>query len=59
MTADFLLLLRFVFTDLWQFFTSWHIPGTNVSPASWALFALGMVLVMRYLRKNGGDSNNG
>ena len=46
MTADGLSFIQWFFPAMWSFFTSWHIPGTGVSPAGWLLFLLlaGIVL---------------
>lgn len=33
MTNDALLVLETLFSTIWRLFTSWHIPGTNVTPA--------------------------
>lgn len=51
MTADTILVVQSLFTTIWSLFTSWHIPGTNVTPAAWALFALTAVLVLRIFRR--------
>lgn len=40
MTNDAILAIQCIFTQTWRLFTSWHIPGTNISPASWAIFAV-------------------
>lgn len=47
MTSDAILVLQTLFTTIWRLFTSWHIPGTNVTPGAWAFFALNVVLVLR------------
>lgn len=59
MTADALLVVQFLFTSIWSFFTSWYIPGTNVTPASMAFFLLAVSLVIRLVRRYfiGGDSD--
>lgn len=60
MAADSILVIRSLFTTIWSLFTSWHIPGTNVTPAAWAFFALTAVLVFRIFRRlfgSGGDEN--
>lgn len=48
--GDFVRILNFVFTDLWRFFVSWHIPGTTVTPAAWALASLVLVKVIQIIR---------
>lgn len=50
MTADVLLVVRFIFTQIWRFFNSWYIPGTNVTPAGMAYFLLGSVLIIRIVK---------
>lgn len=50
MTADAVLILQTLFGTIWRLFTSWYIPGTNVTPASWAFFALTVVLLIRVIR---------
>lgn len=49
MTSDAKLVLETLFTSIWSIFTSWHIPGTEVSPAAMALFLLFAVLGLRFL----------
>ena len=39
MTNDALLVLQTLFQTIFSLFTSWHIPGTNVTPAV-ALFGI-------------------
>lgn len=57
MTNDALAVVRFLFTTLWQLFTSWHIPGTNVTPAGAALFfsaaGIGLRFVLGFLGNPG------
>lgn len=61
MTADALLVVRFLFTQVWRFFTSWYFPGTNVTPAGMAFFVLASTLILKivkvYLLE--GDSGGG
>lgn len=58
MTSDAILVLDCLFGTLWRLFTTWNIPGTNVTPAVMALFlisaGLGLRFVLRFL--NGGGS---
>lgn len=35
MTSAAVEILALVFRVVWRLFTSWNIPGTNVSPALW------------------------
>lgn len=50
MTADVILVIQTLFTTIWRLFTSWYIPGTNVTPASFAFFSLTVVFVIRLVR---------
>lgn len=49
MTADAILIVKFLFSAVWQFFVSWYIPGTNVTPAGMAFFLLLSVFVLRLI----------
>lgn len=60
MTSDALLILQSVFVTIWSLFTSWVIPGTNTTPAEFALFILVFALVLRTVKRlidNGGDKS--
>lgn len=59
MTADALLVVRFLFTTIWSFFTSWYIPGTNVTPAAMAFFLLASAVILKIVKVYlfGGDSD--
>lgn len=57
MVSDALLVIRFLFTSIWSFFTSFYIPGTNVTPASFAFFVLTVFLILRIVKRNLGDSD--
>lgn len=50
MTSDALLVVHFLFTQIWSLFTSWYIPGTNVTPASMAFFLLASFAVIKILK---------
>lgn len=50
MTADALLVLQTLFGSIWSIFTSWHIPGTAVTPAAFFLFLLFAAFVLRFIR---------
>lgn len=47
MTSDTIQIVRFLFTTIWAMFTSWYIPGTNVTPAGMAFFLLVASFVLR------------
>ncbi|MBR3963042.1 MAG: hypothetical protein IKK14_05905 [Oscillospiraceae bacterium] len=48
MTADGLSFIEWLFPNIWQFFSDWKIPGTNMTPASWFIFFIvaGVVLTL-------------
>lgn len=50
MTADGLLVLQTLFGTVWRLFTSWHIPGTAVTPGAFFLFLLFAAFVLRFLK---------
>lgn len=50
MTADAELVLVALFDTIWRLFTSWKIPGTNVTPAAFLIFLLFAALALRYLK---------
>lgn len=63
MTADAIQVVKLLFTAIWSLFTSWHIPGTNVSPAAWFMFILFAIFILRVIRRfldlNGDDLMGG
>ena len=56
MTSDALLAVQCIFTTIWSLFTSWYIPGTNVTPAQFFLFlscaSLGITFIVRMITLN-------
>lgn len=62
MTSDALLVVQCLFSTIWELFTSWYIPGTNVTPAQFFLFlgsaVLGITFVVRILTVNPGLSHS-
>ena len=56
MTSDALLVVQCLFSTIWSLFTSWYIPGTNVTPAQFFLFlgsaSLGITFIVRLLMVN-------
>ena len=48
MTSDALAVLQCLFTTIWSLFASWHIPGTNVTPAGFFLFLISAGIGLRY-----------
>lgn len=58
MSSDVVVILQCVFGPIFSLFTSWHFPGTNVSPAAMAFFLLAAYAILRIIRQNlfdGGD----
>lgn len=49
MSADALSLLGGLFSAVWELFTGWYLPGTNVTPAAFALAILFIWLLTRRL----------
>lgn len=56
MTSDAILVVQCLFSTIWSLFTSWYIPGTNVTPAQFFLFlgsaSLGITFIVRLLMVN-------
>lgn len=50
MTDDALSVLVCLFQSVWKLFSSWHIPGTNITPAVLFFGIAFSALVMRFLR---------
>lgn len=60
MTADGVMVLKFIFRDVLRLFT-WRIPGTHTTPLAWAAFVLAMVAVLKIVKTyfmNGGGSGD-
>lgn len=57
MTEDFVLVVRWLFYDLVRLFTSWHIPGTMVTPAEFAMFSLAVSFAIRLVLRYFGGQN--
>lgn len=49
MSNDALAVVQCLFNTIWALFTSWHIPGTNVTPASFFLFLISAGIGLRYV----------
>lgn len=59
MTSDALAILQFLFSAVWSLFTSWHFPGTHITPAEWAFFVLTVFVLFRFIRRLGTGSGGG
>lgn len=51
MLEDSLSFLRAFFSWSMQLFTSFTIPGTNVTPLQWIMFPVAVLLVVRLISK--------
>lgn len=49
MTRDGLLVVRCLFETVWRLFTSWHIPGTETTPAAFLMFIGVCGLALKFL----------
>lgn len=49
MTDEAMLVVKCLFSTIWSIFTSWHIPGTNVTPMAMSLFLIIACLGLRFL----------
>lgn len=49
MSNDALAVLDCLFNTIWALFTSWHIPGTDVTPAAMFLFLISAGIGLRYV----------
>lgn len=53
MSGDVFQFLGSCIAQFWRFFTSWNVPGTNVTVGGWILFALSAGVLFRILAKFG------
>lgn len=51
MTSDAIQFYLGYIPQIWKFFTSWSIPGTNVTPAAMCFFVLAVGLVIRTFKR--------
>lgn len=58
MSTDAFAILQTVFGSVWLLFTSWHLPGTRMSPAELALFLLAAGLTLRFFKRLGKVDNS-
>lgn len=54
MTHDALMVLQCLFDIIWRLFTSWHIPGTNTTPAAFFMFIAVCGLALKFLYRVSG-----
>ena len=51
MTSDAIRFYLGYIPQIWNFFISWYIPGTNVTPAALSFFVLAVGLVIRTFKR--------
>lgn len=61
MTAEASTFLAGFFAHVWKLFNGWKLPGTNVTPISWALFLLLLPVFIRLFKRllNTPDASGG
>lgn len=50
MTNNFFMALQWWMQSAWRLFTSFYIPGTNVTPASMILFGAAAIVGIRFIK---------
>lgn len=58
MTSNAITIITTTLAQCFRLFTSWHIPGTNFSPAQWFFSILVFVFAINYIRKLVGMADN-
>lgn len=51
MTAEALDFTFSFFHTIWYLFIGWKLPGTNVTPAAWALFLVLVVVFVKTVKR--------
>lgn len=51
MGSNAVLIVQVFFSSVWQLFTSWYIPGTNVTPAALSFFLLATYFILRWIKQ--------
>lgn len=54
MTSDALNVVTTTLAQCFKLLTSWHIPGTNFSPAQWFFGIITIVFAIKFIRKLSG-----
>lgn len=49
MTQDAFSVVQLLFSSVWSLFTSWNIPGTNVTPGGFAVFLAFAFIMIRFV----------
>lgn len=53
MTGEAFDFFKGVVAQFWILFTSWHVPGTNLTVGGWIVFMLSAGVLFRFLGKLG------
>ena len=53
MTGEVFTFLKGVIAQFWILFTSWYVPGTNITVGGWIVFILSAGVLFRFLGKLG------
>lgn len=59
MTNEALQFVSGFLSNVWQFFTGWYLPGTNITPASLAIFLIIVGITIRFARTLSGMYSSG
>lgn len=51
MTGEASFFLAMFFANIWKFYVSWNIPGTNFTPAELSFFVLSLIVIIRFLKR--------
>ena len=51
MGSNAVLIVKVFFSSVWQLFTSWYIPGTNVTPAAASFLLLVSFFILRWIKQ--------
>ena len=51
MTSDSYAIISTTITQIWRLFTSWTVPGTNVTPGEWFMFLVVAGVAIRTFKR--------
>lgn len=51
MTQNAWTVIQVLIRNIWSLFNSWYIPGTNVTPAGFALLILFIALIIKFIKR--------
>lgn len=58
MTGDGFTFVSGFLSQVWRFFISWFIPGTNLTPAGLSFGVLAIIIIIRFVKRFGGSLND-